>query len=97
MYISGFRKIMFPFCTFFRQNVTLKSMLALDFTRSSKLKSFFGTGYSFHFWHDLIYLCVIVIKLFFLWIDHHDHPFSFKFWKLLNRSEICEFTRKLQQ
>ena len=33
------------------QNVTVKSMLSFDFTRSGKSESFFGTGVRLDLWH----------------------------------------------
>ena len=39
-----------------RQNVAVKSMLSLDFTRSGKSKSFFGTGVRLDLWHLVLLL-----------------------------------------
>ena len=39
-----------------RQNVTVESMLSLDFTRSGKSKSFFGTGVRLDLWHLVLLL-----------------------------------------
>lgn len=36
---------------FFSQDVTLESVLSLDFTRACKLESLFGAGFGFHLGH----------------------------------------------
>lgn len=36
---------------FFSQDVTLESVLSLDFTRTGKLEPLFGTGFGFHLGH----------------------------------------------
>jgi hypothetical protein len=49
-------QIPFSFGCFFSQDVTFKSMLALNFSASGNGKPFFGTGIRFHLWHCTIYL-----------------------------------------
>jgi len=49
---TGFGQVPLPFGRLLRQNVTFKSMLPFDFTRSSKSESFFGTGIGLYFWHN---------------------------------------------
>jgi hypothetical protein len=46
-------KIAFALGSLLGQNVTLEGVLSFDFTCPSELKALFGTGYGFHFWHDL--------------------------------------------
>jgi len=53
---SEVSQIPFSFCRFFGQDVTLKSVFALNLAASGDGKPLFCTGISFHFWHCTIYL-----------------------------------------
>ena len=51
VYQSHVNKISFLLFSLLSQDVTVISMFSLNFTRSGKSESFFGTGVSFNFWH----------------------------------------------
>lgn len=50
-------KVAFLLLRLLRENVTMESVMSLDFTRSSKRKTLFRTGISLYFWH---FLCVLI-------------------------------------
>ena len=59
IYNSNVGQVAFLFFSLLRQNVTFVSVLTLDFTRSGKRETLFGTGISLYLWHFVIN-CLIV-------------------------------------
>ena len=51
IYQARMAKVSFLLFRLLRQDVTVKSVLSLDFTRSGKSESFFSTGVSLDLWH----------------------------------------------
>ena len=50
------RKVALLLGAFFRQDVTLEGVLALDFASSRQLETLLGAGFGFHLWHGLRFL-----------------------------------------
>ena len=51
---SNMSQVAFLLFSLLRQNVTLVSVLTLDFTCSGKRETLFGTGISLYLWHFVI-------------------------------------------
>ena len=97
IYQTRFAKVSFLLCSLFSQNMTVESVLSLDFTCSGKSESFFGTGVSFNFWHFVNYLIINVIathyaarcNLSFL-LGEVPREFLFSFFSFrFGRSAFC--------
>src|SRR5690606_36658404 len=81
---TGFGQVPLPFGRLLRTNVTFKSMLPFDFTRSSKSESFFGTGIG-------LTLGITVILLFnYFRSNDKEHSLPFQLGHLLHFSMFLQ-------
>jgi len=65
IYHGGIGKITLPFGGFFGQDVTFVSMLAFDLSGAGDVKSLFGAGFRFHFWHFSVFMDIGTNYFFF--------------------------------